>query len=62
MSIVNRRSGGNLMRLCRCAEVETMREADDLDTRLAAQAELDRRDSVSEPTDEPTWCEINDVW
>lgn len=36
-----------------------MKESDDIDTQLAAEAELKRRATAEETA---TWCELNDVW
>ena len=60
MSIVNRRSGGNLMKLCSLSELESMQESDDIDTQQAAEAELKRREEAGENS--AAWDELHDVW
>lgn len=52
MTIVNRKQGGYLITLCSDSELETMLESDDIDTQIAAKAEMERRAAQM-----PTWCE-----
>lgn len=52
MDIVNRRRGGNLIRMASDSELRSMLESGDIDTVLAAEAELQRRNAEPE-----TWCE-----